>query len=72
MGKNEVISVLATMLHDKSEFDSLRIAAADALGYGGFSSARDELLKVVQDDQTNTEIRAAAIRALGHTLITSK
>ncbi len=72
MENKEVITVLADLLHDKSQYDSLRMAAADGLGYGGFSSAREALLKAVQDESVSKEIRAVAIRALGRTLHTAK
>lgn len=72
MGSNEVITVLAGLLHDKGQYDSLRMAAADGLGYGGFSSAREALLKTVQDESESKEIRVVAIRALGRTLHTAK
>lgn len=72
MVKNEVVKVLADLLHDGSEYEDLRIAAAEGLGYGGFSSARDALLQVVQDSSEGQPLRAAAIRALGRTLQTAK
>lgn len=72
MVSNEVVKVLADLLHDESEYEDLRIAAAEGLGYGGFSGARDALLKVAQDSSEALMIRAAAIRALGHTIYTAK
>lgn len=68
MVNTEVVKVLAELLHDKNEYEDLRIAAADGLGYGGFSGARDALLQVVQDSGEGPLLRAAAIRALGRTL----
>ncbi|MFI8645925.1 HEAT repeat domain-containing protein [Pseudomonas iridis] len=72
MVSNEVVKVLADLLHDESEYEDLRVAAAEGLGYGGFSGARDALLQVVQDSSEGLTIRAAAIRALGRTLHTAK
>ncbi|CAI8958524.1 HEAT repeat domain-containing protein [Pseudomonas mosselii] len=72
MVNTDVVKVLASLLHDKGEYESLRVAAADGLGYGGFSQARDALIQVIDDGSENQELRAAAIRALGRTLYTSK
>jgi HEAT repeat protein len=72
MVNNEVVKVLADLLHDGGEYEDLRIAAAEGLGYGGFSDARDALLQVVQDPSETLTLRAAAIRALGRTLHTAK
>lgn len=72
MVSNEVVKVLADLLHDKSEYEDLRIAAADGLGYGGFSDARNALVQVVHDSEERQPLRAAAIRALGRTLHTAK
>lgn len=68
MVKNDVIKTLAVLLRDQSEYMDLRVAAAEALGYSGFSDGRDALLNVIQDEVEDLTIRAAAIRALGRTL----
>ncbi|NBA97983.1 hypothetical protein GUY40_24080 [Pseudomonas sp. R5(2019)] len=72
MGNTDVIKVLTDLLNDERQLIELRIAAADGLGYGGFSGARDALQQVVEDGQADVLLRQAAIRALGQTLHTSK
>lgn len=50
----------------------LRIAAAEGLGYGGFSNARGSLLQIIEDMHDESIVRQAAARALGRTLLTSR
>lgn len=72
MENDKAIEILATLLHDSGEYVSLRVAAAEGLGYAGFSTARVALQRVIQDETEMVEVRAAAIRALGHTVYSAK
>lgn len=72
MNNTEVITVLSGLLQDASELTDIRVAAADGLGFAGFTSARDTLWAVAQNEQTELPVRIASIRALGQTLHTSK
>lgn len=70
MGGPEVVKVLTDLLHNKDLRIDLRVAAAEGLGFTGFTSGRDALLKVIEDSQEEWRIREAAIRALGQTVHT--
>ena len=71
MNQDNVIAVLIGLLNDKSNLDT-RIAAADALGYTGFTGGRTALLQIIEDKQETEDLRHAAIRALGRTVYSSK
>lgn len=68
MVNNEVVEFLSAQLSDRHQSEDLRVAAADGLGYTGFSNGRIALLKIAQDDNESTVLRQAAMRALGKTL----
>ncbi|WP_419737396.1 hypothetical protein [Pseudomonas sp. COR18] len=73
MVKEDIVNALIKVLHDVGEYEAVRIAAADGLGYSGFSvSARTALLRTAEDKGESQQIRASAIRALGHTVHTTK
>lgn len=68
MVNNEVVEFLSAQLSDRHQSEDLRVAAADGLGYTGFSNGRDALRKIAQDDNESTVLRQAALRALGKSL----
>ncbi|WP_447095742.1 HEAT repeat domain-containing protein [Pseudomonas sp. CF10PS3] len=68
MVNNEVVGFLSAQLSDKHQTEDLRVAAADGLGYSGFSNGRNALLKIAQDENESTVLRQAAMRALGKSL----
>lgn len=68
---DEVISVLISLLNDTSDLD-MRIAAAEGLGYTGFSGARMALMQIVDDKRESPALRQAAVRALGRTVSLSQ
>lgn len=68
MISNEVINFLIKQMNDRFLAREIRLAAAEALGYSGFSDGREALHLVADDDQMSDELRAAATLALGRTL----
>jgi HEAT repeat protein len=72
MVSSEVIQVLADLLNDEHLEVDLRVAAAEGLGFTGFSSGRAALMQALGNIDTQPKVRVAAIRALGQTVHTAK
>lgn len=72
MESTEVVNFLSQQMEDMFLPVEIRVAAAEGLGYSGFSNGRDALYKMANNDNQNDVVRAAATRALGQTLKTSK
>lgn len=61
----QAVNTLIVVMNGNDFAVSVRIAAAEGLGYAGGIEARMALIKVVQSDSYANDLRAAAARALG-------
>ncbi|MFX1767993.1 hypothetical protein PWP93_36600 [Paraburkholderia sp. A1RI-2L] len=59
------INTLIVVMKSNEYALSVRMGAAEGLGYAGGIEAREALIKVVQSDSYSNDLRAAAATALG-------
>jgi HEAT repeat protein len=61
----QAVNTLIVVMSSNDYALSVRMAAAEGLGYAGGIEAREALMKVVKTDSFSNDLRAAAAKALG-------